>query len=83
MGEKRQPLDETIAYPVFLAGGLLLWGLGLFVVRGMGTAVESAGGMALLVMVSLVTSCVLAFLVRTLSKPSRLVEGMAVVALSG
>ena len=79
----RQPLGETIAYPAFLAGGLVLWGAGLMVVRGLGRAIEGGWGMALLFLVSIVTAMVLAFLVRTLSKPSRLTEGMAVVALAG
>lgn len=79
----RQPLDDTIAYPAFLVGGLTLWGIGLFIVRGLGRAVESLGGMTLLFAVSLVSAGLIAFLVRTLSRPSRLVEGMAVVAMAG
>lgn len=79
----RQPLSGTIAYPAYLVGGFILWGLGLAVVRGLGPAVQTLGGGFLLYGVSLVVALLLAFLVRTLSSEARLVEGMAVIALAG
>ena len=79
----RRQLANTIAYPVFLGGGFVLWGLGLAVVRGLGPAALTPGGAALLYGVSLFVAIAVAFLVRTLSADDRLVEGMAVVALAG
>ncbi|RFB05333.1 hypothetical protein [Parvularcula marina] len=79
----RRPLGDTIVYPVFLGGGLILWLLGLLAVRQVGGAVERFGGMAGLILASLLAAFLVAYLIRMVSKPGRLVEGMVVVTLSG
>ena len=78
----RYTLGGTLIYPVFIAGGLVLWVFSLAIVRMSGGVIETLGGSVLFLGGSIIMSCLIAVGVRSLSPQTRLVEAMAVFAVS-
>ena len=72
----RYTLGDTLIYPVFIAGGLVLWVFSLAIVRMSGGVIETLGGSALFLGGSIIMSCLIAVGVRSLSPQTRLVEAM-------
>ena len=79
----RSPIPDTVPYIAYALFGAVLWGLCLALIRVTGSALEGAGLFILFLGITLFAAIALVIAIRMAFKPTRLVEAIAVVAVTG